>query len=624
MWRVSRIYGGIPAEVNPLADAAPTSSSANVRPYPELSLIAVVFGTLQGVIMTASFVYIALKLGFGLGGSTVAAILGFVALRGVMRRKSIVENNINQTVASGINTASSGVVFTLPALMLLSVTDPSLGDFPVGPLIFSAIAGSLMGIVLIIPLRKQMVEFERLKFPSGVAVATLLRSPGEGLAQGTILVAGALSAAGLTLLVNVGWMPEELDLGHVASLPPWLPVALYISAANFGAGLLSGRGGLPFALGGVLAWWVISPVAVSMGWVPPHAAMPAPDVDAWQAGEVYGQMLRPLGIGMLIGGALAGVVSAFPAVAGAMKSLQAAAKLAREQGASPDELSPTVLGGAAAASLVMLFLAALFSSDNVGVGTALLIAVVGGLWLALAGIIVAQATGATDISPLSGLALIAVTLMFFITGGDVTAAVLIGVAVCIATSQCADMMQDLKTGHLVGSKPREQQLAQLILCWIGPIVAIGVLFLLWEAPGDGTPGFGPMSADCLADGGKGNQFCLLAPQAGALQGMIEALQSSDAALDKYVSGAVMGGALSIFPIGGIAVLVGLAMYLPFPITLAYGVGNVVAMGVERAFGREFIGRKLVPFAAGLIVGEALTQLSWNLVRTGMSFMGGGE
>ena len=81
-------------------------------------------------------------------------VIGFTVLRGALRRKSIVENNINQTVASGINTASAGVVFTLPALLLLSVDDPSLGDFPIGPLIFSAIAGSLMGIVLIIPLRK--------------------------------------------------------------------------------------------------------------------------------------------------------------------------------------------------------------------------------------------------------------------------------------------------------------------------------------------------------------------------------------------------------------------------------------------------------------------------------------
>src|SRR5690606_15203604 len=223
-------------------------------PYPELSPIGLALGTLQGAVMTASFVYIALKLGFGLAGSTVAAILGFVVLRGVLRRRSIVENNVNQTVASGINTASSGVVFTLPALLLLSVGDPSLADFPIFGLVLATIAGSLLGICFIVPLRKQMIEFERLRFPSGTAVATLLRSPGEGVAQGVLLVAGGLLAAGLTAFVNLGLAPDELDVGGAFSLPPWLPVALYVSAANLGAGLLSGKGGLPFALGGVLAW----------------------------------------------------------------------------------------------------------------------------------------------------------------------------------------------------------------------------------------------------------------------------------------------------------------------------------------------------------------------------------
>jgi len=582
---------------------------AQTRPYPELSFPGIFLGALQGVLMTAAFVYIALKLGFGLGGSTVAAIIGFTVLRGALRRKSIVENNINQTVASGINTASAGVVFTLPALLLLSVDDPSLGDFPIGPLIFSAIAGSLMGIVLIIPLRKQMVEFERLRFPSGVAVATLLKSPGEGLSQGIILVIGAVGACALTVLVNLAVVPEELDLNHIVSLPPWLPIALYISAANFGAGLLSGKGGLPFALGGILAWWVITPVAVSQGWIPTPDAMPAEDAGGFMAGEAYSQMLRPLGIGMLIGGALAGVVSALPAVKGAFSSLSAAAKMAKEKGVSPEEIDPKVVGGGAVGAFVLLFIAASLASD-LGVGQALLIAVVGTLWLGLAGIIVATATGHTDISPLSGLALIAVTLMFFLTGGDITAAILIGVAVCIATNQCADMMADLKTGHLVGSTPRNQQIAQILLCWVGPMVAIGVLFLLWEMPGDGTPGFGPQSTACIEKTAE----CLLAPQAGALQGMIEALASDDAAVDKYAGGAVMGGALSIFPIGGIAVLVGLAMYLPFSITLAYGVGCVAAMGLEKWKGRVFIGKKLVPFAAGLIVGEALTQLAWSIFR----------
>jgi len=590
------------------------SATSTTRPYPELSLIGVILGAGQGVVMTAAFVYIALKLGFGLAGSTVAAIIGFTLLRGVLRRRSIVENNINQTVASGINTASAGVVFTLPALLLLSVSDPTLADYPIGALIFAAIAGSLMGIVLIIPLRKQMVELERLRFPSGIAVATLLKSPGEGLLQGALLLAGAGVAAALTLGVNFAIVPEELNLGALAALPPWLPFALYVSAANLGAGLLSGRGGLPFAAGGVLAWWVISPIAVNAGWVEPIAPLPASIGASVAAGEVYGEMLRPLGIGLLIGGALAGVFSALPAVTGAMRSLAAAARLARERGTSPEELAPRWVYLGMVGAFILLWLSAWFA-PGVGFWHALLIALVGAVWLGLAGVIVATATGHTDISPLSGLSLIAVTLMYFLTGGNITASILIGVAVCVAINQCADMMSDLKTGHLIGARPRDQQVAQLILCWVGPLVAIGVLFLLWGLPADGSPGFGPDSTACI----QGTAQCLAAPQGDALQSVLAALSRGDAAVDKYVSGAALGGALSIFPIGGVAVLVGLAMYLPFSITLGYGVGCLIAMALGRWLGARFVGRKLIPFAAGLIVGEALVQLAWSL---GLLALGG--
>lgn len=591
----------------------------SVRPYPELSVPAVVLGAVQGVLLTAAFVYISLKLGFGLAGSTVAAIIGFAVLRGGLGRRSIVENNINQTVASGINTASAGVTFVLPALFLMSVADPGLSHIPVGPLVFSAIAGSLMGIVLIIPLRKQMVEFERLKFPSGTAVATLLRSPGEGKQQAVVLGAGALVGFVMTVGVLGAWLPDELDVGHALSMPAWAPFALYVSTANFGAGLLSGRGGLPFAAGGVLAWWILAPLVVGLGWAAVPDAMPAADAEGWLAGEIYGQMLRPVGIGMLIGGALAGVVAAFPAVRGALQSLATAAQVAREKGVSSDEVSPTYLYGGAVGAFGLLFASASFASADLSVGQALLIAVVGSLWLGLAGVIVAQATGHTDISPLSGLSLIAVTLMFFLTGGNVTAAILIGVAVCVAINQCADMMSDLKTGHLVGARPREQQMAQLILCWVGPLVAIGVLLLLWNLPGDGTPGFGSASTACL----EGTAACLAAPQGDALAATVEALRGGDAALDKYAAGAGVGLALGAFPIGGVAVLVGLAMYLPFSITLAYGVGCLAAMGLERRMGRSWIGKKLVPFAAGLIIGEALTSLGDAFLKVGGQFFGGG-
>ena len=584
-------------------------SKAEVRPYSELSIPGIGLGLVTGVLLTSAFTYIALKLGFGLAGSTVAAIMGFVVLRGVLRRKSIVENNINQTVASGINTASAGVTFVLPALFLMSVKNPELANFSPWPLFVAAIAGSLMGIVLIIPLRKQMIEFERLKFPSGVATATLLKSPGEGMTQGAILVAGAVIGLVLVLLMEVGIAPEEIDLGYLVGAPAWLPIAIYVSAANIGAGLLSGKGGLPFAAGGILAFWVISPAVVGLGWVVLPETMAVDAVDGYLAGELYGQMLRPLGIGLLIGGALAGVVSSLPALIGAVRSLRAAARVARETGASPEEIDLKWLMGGVVGAFVLLFVAAFLAGDSYGLGTTLLISIVGALWLALAGVIVATATGHTDISPLSGLALIAVTLMYFLTGGDVTAAIVIGVAVCIATNQCADMMSDLKTGHLVGARPRDQQIAQLLLCWVGPLISIAVVYLLWWTP-TGDPGFGPDSYACI----QGTADCLMAPQAGALQGMVEALQGGDAAVDKYASGAVIGGAMSIFPIGGLAVLIGLAMYLPFSITLSYGLGCLVSMGLEKGLGRSFIGKKLVPFAAGLIVGEALTSLMFAISK----------
>ncbi len=578
-------------------------------PYRELTTAALILGILQGVVMTAAFVYIGLKLGFGLSGSTVAAIMGFVLLRGVMGKGTLVENNLNQTIASGINTASAGVVFTLPALLLMSVKRPELGDFALGPMVLAAIAGSFMGIVVIIPLRKQFIELDRLRFPSGIAVASILKSPGEGAAKARLLMGGSALAGVGTILVNVGVIPAAIDLNAWFGVPIWLPMAISVSFANLGAGLLSGRGGMPFFLGGALAWWVISPVITHSGWLPTPVNAPSQAaIWAQQASTMYGEMIRPLGIGMLIGGALAGVVASYPALKAAIRSLSAAAK-SGAAGGGAEELSPKVLYLGLAGSVVALFCASLLSDPGITVGTALVMAGAGTLWLGLAGLIVAQATGATDISPLSGLALIAVTLLFAITGGNIVSSILIGLTICVASNQCADMMGDLKTGHLVGSKPRVQQVAQLAVAWVGPLVAIAVMFLLWRQ-GGALGGFGPQSQACL-DATPG---CLPAPQAGALQAMVESLESGKAPLDKYAAGAVLGGALSAFPIGGLGVLVGLAMYLPFDITFGYGIGCLITMGLQRGKGANWIGDRVVPVAAGFIIGEALTNLTWAMLQ----------
>lgn len=572
--------------------------------YREISARAIALGILQGVLMTAAFTYAGLKLGFGVGGSTVAAIMGFVVLRGVLRNGTIVENNINQTVASGINTASSGVIFTLPALLLLGLA------FDWKMMVLAAVAGSFMGIVVIIPLRKQMVELDRLRFPSGTAVATLLKASGSGKDKAVLLLIGSVLSAGFVVGMEYGFIPEDLPVGEWVGAPDYLQIAIYMSLMNLGAGLLSGRGGLAFFLGGVLAWWFLAPVAVNLDWVAPEGAV---DV-------LYGEMFRPLGIGILIGGALMGVVLAFPAIKAAIGSLKSAVAVGGD-GPSNDELPVQVLYGGLALSAVVLVAVVWLLDPSLGPVRIIGAGLLGVLWIAVAGLIVAQATGMTDISPLSGLALIAVTLMLAVTGaigvegglesdvvrGAVVVAVAIGVAVCVATSQCADMMQDLKTGHLVGARPAAQQKVQFAVAWLGPLVAVGTTMLLWQTP-DGSPGFGPESQACI----DGAASCLSAPQAGALQGMISGVVGGEAPLDKYLAGGILGGVVTLFPVGGLGVLLGLAMYLPFSITLGYGIGCLMTMGMEWKLGGRFIEDKVVPLAAGLIVGEALTALGFSV------------
>ena len=549
--------------------------------YREITAAGVILGILQGLLMTAAFVYSGLKLGFTLGGSTIAAILGFAVLKGIMKKGTIIENNINQTIASGINITGAGLIFTLPALLLMGI------KFDILTMTLAAIAGSLMGVAVIIPLRKQMIDLERLRFPSGTAVGAILKSPGAGMEKAMLLLGGVLLSAGLVILIKKGLVPDKLEVGQWLNMPLYMQTAIGLSLMNFGAGLLSGKGGLPFALGGVLAYWVLAPIAVKTGWAEPMGK--SPEV---LNNFVYGTMLRPVGIGLLIGGALMGVVKAFPAIKGALKSLSQAAKAGFK---ASEEIPIKYIYFGVGGSFVMLFLAAMFGAENVNVGTAILISAVGTVWLGLAGLIVAECTGATDISPLSGLALIAITLMLVLTQNNVIAAVLIGVAVCVATSQCADMMQDLKTGYLVGGIPLKQQVVQIAVAWIGPIAAMATILFLWK-----TQGFGPGKA-------------LPAPQADALQSMIKGVVGGHVPVNRYLAGGALGTVLSLLPVGGLGVLVGLAMYLPFYITLGYGIGCLANIGLEKIFSARWIEEKIVPFAAGLIVGEALTELTYSIM-----------
>lgn len=782
---------------------SPQESSPPPPPHREVTLAAVFFGIFIGAVMNASLMYAALKIGFGIGGSTIAAILGFGFLRGILRKGTILETNITQTVASAVNTTFAGVVFTVPVLYLLDKQLPlSLGSSDFWLLAAACVIGALLGGVFIIPLRKQMVEIDRLRFPTGTAVAEILKSPGAGskkaiaLCTGVVLGAlfylpsglpsisvtvpdtkkieklqkdpvawrktqeeavknlqekenlaqefdfsnfeeslASLGAAELTALEEylptkrepiwrgyelLNWrvtadeppqepeQPEDsateqekanyesslaaykeekkayqkyltendldrdedgeadlimgvekLDIGRWLGLPPEFLLMFAISPLSLAAGFITGRAGLMVLAGGILAYFVINPIAYNHLDLMPAATLPY-EVPA----TGLSLFNRPLGIGLLLGGAMMGVLFSIPAMKAALRSISAS----RHQKGGSDELGMGFLAIAVAVGVIGLFVVNLMIGQGetgwlAGLHPVLasaMLALVGGVWIWFAGIIISQCTGMTDWSPISGISLLTVILVLLFGGADnVLGAVMLGAALCVSVSGAADMIQDLKTGQLVGSTPKKQQRIELAVMGLGPVISLCVLLLIVQTnrkiTGEQAVAAADKKAAAMAEEGKtmteaaraefiadntvpiGPGTPTTAPQAQAIEAVIKGVSGGDYRLSPshdppkvaedaevepampyalYSCGAIVGGLLGLGGFPGLGVLVGLSMYLPIYYILTYGVGCVIYMIVARVKGKGWAEGWGVPLCAGLIVGEALTVLVVSSVNLG--------
>jgi putative OPT family oligopeptide transporter len=607
-------------------------------------------GVALGAVLNMGICYAGLQIGFTIVGSAVAAVLGFGLMRGIIGSLaslgggrgrlfgSILEVNVFQTVASAVNTVNAGIIFTVPVMFLLGRQE----EIDYAALILATTAGSVLGVVMIVPLRKQIIDFERLRFPEGTAVAAILKSPGAGIHK-AILLAAAVGVSAIVSALTKEWvkgagapLPEELHAGEALGLPAGFRFVFAASLLSLGAGYLAGRPGLVVLYGTLLNYWILIPVCIALGWVPgDFADFRFLSDDYARAEEFNGKFAhftsRHVGIGMILGGAIAGIVVALPSLRAALASLKAP-----PAGGRREEVDIRVLKGGVAIGLVVLFVAAKISGgDAVGWGTAAILTVVGGAWLWLAGLVVAQTTGRTDWSPLSGLALIAIAIMMTIMGTDdafVVPAVTLGAAICVATSMAADMMADLKTGYLVGGRPAYQQIAQIATCWIGPAIALGTVILLWKAYA-----FGPEQAKVLHDRAVAEGTVatyagtetdlppgtpqLGAPQAGALQAAINIVQTGNVPLGKYLTGAVLGLVVSLLVSPGLGVMVGLSMYLPFEYMIVFGMGGITNILVRKWKGARYAEDKGVPIAAGLIVGDALVGVVHAMVKVAGSVGG---
>jgi putative OPT family oligopeptide transporter len=567
-------------------------------PYPELTLTSVLVGYALGVLISISMGYACLILGFSHEGSELAAILGFGVLRGILRRNSIIENNISQTVASSVNGASAGVMFSVPALFILGET-----DFNPYLMTFGCIAGGILGIAFIIPLRKQMIDFERLTYPGGVAVATILKSPGAGVHKAILLMMGT-ALSGVVAFISHLTGFEHWALGQHLGMPDYMNGIWFVSLLTIGIGFIAGKGGLCFVIGGYACYWILAPILSSMNLLP--SAEQLQELGQTMPGYLRIGLFRPVGIGMLVGGALAGIALALPLIISAIRSMQSAAKTGAAM--SKDEMPIKLLYVGIVGAVILLCIVAVLSVEEMGIMRGLAMAVLGTIWIWMAGVILSECIGRTNWSPMSGMTLIAVTILIVIASGlgdkaAIVSSVMVGAATCMAMSQATDLMLDLKTGYLVGAIPRKQQIGQFLATWLGPILMIGLLFVLHKAYGLGSEK-------------------LPAPQGTVLASMIKGILEGNVPVYKYLAGAGLGALLSTTGIGGLGIQVGLGFYLPFSIVLTYTIGTILRIASDKAKGQHFSEQVGIPIAAGLIIGEGIVGVGFAIYYIISGMQGG--
>jgi len=574
----------------------------------QFTLRAVVVGCMLGAIVTGMNLYLGLKIGWSVGGSLMAAILAFSFFSVLGKSLSVLETNIAQTAGSGAGSMASaaGMLAPIPAMFLLAKES---GDF-VPPnwwqLYLWSFAIAYLGVNFAVPLRRQYVVIEKLRFPTGTATANtilaMFAKADEAVEKARYLVYIGIAAGGFMLLNHfMPWIAGQLGWENLVSLeqPPvhkWLGVGaiataaawgfkVYIGPMMVGVGLLIGpRVGLSLLLGAIIGWAFLGPWAQDMGWAP-EAIMSYQKEGVWGP---RGWILWP-GVAIMVAEALTALALSWRTFLAAFKRLPDS-NLPEAQADTGQDIPNKWWIGVLILGAIFTVVIAQFVFGIEFYLTILAIA----LSAILANVAV-RSTGETDINPIGGMG--KVTQLAF---GVMSPSMIVNLQMANVTgagaSQAADMMQDLKTGHMVGASPRKQYLSQLIGIGAGVAVVVPLFFLF--LPQIGTEQ-------------------LPAPAAMAWKAVAEVLSKGldtlpPMAIEAGIGGLVVGAALPILrtavpTVGrylpnGLAM--GIAIIVPAYYSVTMAIGSLLLVYWQRA-NKESCERLVYAVAAGLIAGEGL-------------------
>ena len=562
---------------------------------PEITVASVVMGILLAVVFGAANAYLGLRVGMTVSASIPAAVIAMGVIRIIMRKNSILESNIVQTIGSAGESLAAGAIFTLPALFLWAA-EGKMEKPGILEITLIALIGGLLGVFFMVPLRNALIVKEHgvLPYPEGTACAEVLLAGEKGGANASTVFAGMGFAALFKFIIDGLKLVSGEISASVKGFAGQIGTQIYPAVMSVGY-ICGARISSYMFAGGVLSWLVLIPLIVLFGadiiLYPGTAPISEIFADGG-AGAIWSSYIRYIGAGALAAGGIISLIKSLPLIVktftGAVKSMKGAGAASNERTARDLNLKIVI------AAIVVLTLAVwLVPAIPVSLLGAFIIVVFGFFFATVSSRMVGLVGSSNN--PVSGMAiatLLIATLILKVTGATgvagMSSAIAIGSVICIVSAIAGDTSQDLKTGYILGSTPKKQQIGEVLGVVAAALAIGGTLYLL-----DSAWGFG---SDKLA-----------APQATLMKLIIEGVMDGNLPWALVFIGVFLAVVAEIVGIPVLPFAIG--VYLPVQLNACIMVGGLLRLAMDKMKRNEEEKKEIVNdgvlFCSGMIAGEGL-------------------
>ena len=554
----------------------------------EFTPLAVILGMLIAIVFGAANAYLGLRVGLTISASIPAAVISMGIVRKILKRDSILENNIVQTIGSAGESLAAGAIFTLPAAFLWESEWGDSHYISYLNILLLTLIGGVLGVIFMIPLRRALIVKEDgvLPYPEGKACAEVLKA-GEESGQDSSVVFKGLGLASLYKFLSNGLKIFPEGVSYEISAKNFAGTAVGFDAlpALMGVGYIVGPTISAIMLaGGVLAWFVLMPLLHAFG---------SPELTNLAPSDLWSNYIRYIGAGAVATGGIISLIKSLPMIVKSFKDSINDLK-SRDSSSNGDRLDTDISFKVSIILIIVsVILIFLMPSTPVNIIGAIII-VVFGFFFATVSSRMVGIIGSSN-NPVSGMSiatLLIATLILKATGlvghDGMIAAISIGTIICVIAAIAGDCSQDLKTGYIVGASPKYQQIGEIIGVLTSSLVIGGILWILNTSIGFGTKD-------------------LPAPQAVLMKMIVEGVMSGNLPWDLVFVGAAIAIMVELLGISVLPFAIGL--YLPLNTTLGIMFGGVVRLIVDKIKADDKSKKDAETngtlYSAGLIAGEGI-------------------